>query len=57
MTEKNDEKEIDITNKNDQEIIDYYAKISENILILNNLLDNNKKEEAIKKYQKIKTKL
>ena len=56
--ENKDEKEIDVTNKTSEEIIDIYAKVSENILMLNTLLDREEnKEEAIKKYQKVKNKL
>ena len=65
MMEKNDEVNnsinekniIDITRMTNEELVDFYSKVSENILMLNNLLNKNDKEEAIKKYTKIKNKL
>ncbi len=55
--EEENKKVIDVSNKKDEELIEFYSKISENILMLSSLLDKEKKEEAIKKYQKVKNKI
>ena len=55
--EEKDNKEIDITKLTEEELKEVFSKISENILMMNDLLNRESKEEAIKKYQKIKNKL
>ena len=57
MMEKKDNKEVDITKLTEEELKEFFSKISENILIMNDLLDEESKEEAIKKYHKIKNKI
>ena len=57
MEEKKNEKVIDLQNKSKEELIEIYSKISENILMMNQLLNSNNKEEGINKYQKIKNKI
>ena len=51
MDEDKKKKTIDITNMTDDELIDFYSKISENVLILNRLFDIKDMEEAIMQYQ------
>ena len=55
--EKKDNEEVDITKLTEEELKEFFSKISENILMMNDLLDEESKEEAIKKYHKIKNKI
>ena len=57
MEEKKDEKIIDLQNKSKEELIEIYSKISENVLMMERLLNSDSKEDGINKYQKIKNKL
>ena len=54
---KEEKEVIDITKLTDKELIELYSKISLNVLMMNNLLDKETKEEAIKRYHKIKNKV
>ena len=57
MDKKENNEVIDVTKLTDDELKEIYSKISENIMMMNDLLSRESMEEAIKKYHKIKNKV
>ncbi len=53
--DKKENKQEDLRNKSPEELIEYYSKISEDILVLNSLLEKNQNpDSAVKIYQRTK---